>query len=161
MNPRTRAAISHDGDFELTDAEKRKNAQRLARSAIVSACRDSVVAKQLDALEGVPVTTLSQEVYKAALLLLLDISANASRSKVDPETGEAEESADYRARNDALRTIADMRMREAELLVELQKIQPAQAPTGGLPGLASGEAVVLTPEEVAALEAAQREEQGA
>lgn len=133
--------------MKLAEHDARKNAARLARDAMKSAIRTSWLNEQVDALDGVPVTTLSQEIYKAGLLKLMELA-----------DGGGDEGSDA-VRLAALKVLMDMRMREGELLIEAGRLQSeldarrgASAPAGGaLPA-------VVTEDQLAELEALQRAE---
>lgn len=132
--------------YEPTQDEQRGNALRLCRDAIKSACRDSVVAQQLEQLDGVPTTTLSQEIYKVSLLQLLDIASNAKHDDGEPH---------YVARLKAHEILSSMRMKEAELLIELQK-HGLRAPAATQQPATGHENVLTRDEAVEILQARRR-----
>lgn len=152
MKDATRHAISHDGDYVPTDHDKRRNALRLVRQHIANACRDAVVADQLEQLDGIPVSTLSQEIYKIALLELLHLSKHAERVRIT-EGGDEVRTPDYMARNMALKTLAESRLREAELIVKMRELETPERAQGHVVT-----ATVVTEEQLAELEALQRAE---
>lgn len=135
--------------YRLSVHDERKNAVRLARSAIEKACKDTVVRGQLEALDGVPCGTLSQEIYKVGLLQLVDISTNASH--VDPND-DTNKQPNWPVRLKALEILMQMRMKEAELLIAASEKQGA----GGLRNTPI-RAQVLTQAEVDAMEASLRQ----
>jgi hypothetical protein len=143
------------GVYEPTESEQRKNALRLCRDAIKQACRDSVIAQQLEQLDGVPVTTLNQEAYKINLLKLLDIASNATRKW--ESRGELVEAPDYTARLKAHEIIANLQVREAELLIEYQKLGLHEPDASQKP--ASGHENVLTRDEAVEILQARRRRQ--
>lgn len=136
------------GEYTPTPKEERNNAMRLARSAIREACKDSLLAGQLEQLDGVPTTTLSQEIYKVSLLQLLDIASNAKHDDGEPH---------YTARLKAHEILSTMRMKEAELLMEYQKLGLHEPDAPQQP--VSGHENVLTREEAVEILQARRRRQ--
>jgi hypothetical protein len=116
-------------EFELSDKDMIAVARRVARDSIKAACRDAVLAKQLDALEDVPVTTLSQETYKAGLLKLVQI-ATADEVEVtdsDGDTHKVPNSQQLRA----LEVLMQHRIEEGKLLLQAQAQTSPVAAGGG------------------------------
>jgi hypothetical protein len=149
-------SVAEARDFVPTPREARNNALRLVRSAIMQACKDSVIAGQLELLDGVPTNTLSQEIYKVGLLQLLDIASNAERVHVNEDGDEISRTPDYKARLRAHEILANMRMKEAELLIECQRLglhaAAEQKPASGVENLLTRE------EAVAELQRRRREQ---
>lgn len=129
-----------------------KNAARLARDSVRTAVRDAYLNDQLERLEGVPVTTLTQEIYKVALLKLVEIGTGATTMHVDGG-GNEHFAPDNNSRLRALEILADHRLKEAELLLKARELDAA--PSGGGSMV---RAQVVTTDEMAALEAMQRAE---
>lgn len=139
-----------DKPYELSVVDQRKNAVRLARSAIEKACSDSARAKQLAELEDVPCTTLMQEIYKAAGLELVSIATSAEIVHTD-QAGNVERAPNYPARLKALEILADQRIREGELLIKMGEAQQGSDAKGG-GSMRSVRAVVMTEAEVRRME---------
>lgn len=149
MRPdRTSVTVSSVPDYAPSDAERRQNAMRLCRDAIKQACRDSVLAEQLEQLDGVPTTTLSQEIYKVSLLQLAEIGSNANDPDGKPN---------YPARLKAHEILSNMRMREAELIIEMRKLGLGAPDEPQKP--ASGHENVLTRDEAVEILQARRRRQ--
>lgn len=137
--------------FVPTVHDQRKNAVRLARDAIARATRDAYRAEQLEELDGLPVTTLTQELYKVGLLELVRISTTAEHVSEDADGNESRRP-DYNTRLRALECLMDLRIREGELLL---KAGEQSAATSG--GSKFVEARVVTEDDLAKLEAMHRE----
>lgn len=139
--------------YELTPADERKLAVRLARSAIERACKDTVTARQLEELDGVPCATLSQEIYKRGLLMLTEIAATADFVSYDEQGQENLRRPDYPARLKALEILMTTRTKEAELLIEANERLAAKGGNGGR----MVRARVLTEAQIAQMEQLNRD----
>lgn len=157
MKARTLEAITHGGDFELTEDDARRNAARLARDAVRTACKDSIVARMVDNLDDVPCTTISQEVYKVALLQLAEIASGAEQDDMD-DAGVVVKRPNYPARLKALEILMNARHHEAEVLVKLQEVGIKMQQKSGAAGGQFVRARVVTAEQLRELEAKHRAE---
>lgn len=135
-------------DYELTHHDERKMAVRLARSAIEKACKDSVLRQQLEDLDGVPVATLSQEIYKAGLLKLIEIAQTADYVKFDEDGEVVARTPNEPVRLKALEILMQTRVAEAKLLIEAQASLDAKQ--GQRVGMLRAQ--VVTPAELARIE---------
>lgn len=144
-------------DFELSDRQMVKTVQKLARDEIRKACRDSIIANQIEVLEGVPVQTLSQETYKVALLKLTTIATTDTVSLEDARGNKSEVVNPQQLR--ALEILMEHRIAEGELLLKAQELAQAAsgagAPVSGVV-MAQGRAVVVTPRALRKLEEIHR-----
>jgi hypothetical protein len=137
------------------EREKLSNAERIARGAMRVAVRDSRLAQQVEQLDGVPIPTLTQEIYKAALLKLTEIATTdeAERAYENPNTGEVKVVTVANPRQlQALEILLQHRIAEGALLLkahELDVHEPA-------PRDAVEQRNALTPEQAEAVLAQRR-----
>lgn len=66
--------------IDLGPEDQLRNARRIARDKIAIACRDARLAQQLEELDGVPTSTLNQEIYKTGLLEAVRVATSAMTS---------------------------------------------------------------------------------
>lgn len=106
---------------ELGPEDQMRNARRLARDHIARACNDARLANQLEELDGVPCTSLSQELYKVALLEAVRLATSATCSVkvgVDEQGMDVFEDKPHDAmRLKAIRMLLDHRIEEGKLLL--------------------------------------------
>ena len=115
------------GEYTPTDADKLRQMDRLARDAVQTACRDARLAGQIELLDGVPVSTLNQDVYKAALLKTLEIATTdeAERVTIDKEGNEHVRIGANPRQLQALELLLEHRIAEGALLLKAQELGKA------------------------------------
>lgn len=148
-------------EYVPTEREKLSNAARLARDAMRAAVRDSRLAKQVEQLDGVPIPTLTQEIYKAALLKLTEIASTDEAERVyeNKETGEVKTVTVANPRQlQALEILLQHRIAEGALLLKAQEL--AVNGDNDAPKPMVGNENVLTRDEAVELLQARRRRPG-
>jgi hypothetical protein len=154
-------------DFDLSDRERIKQARRLALDAIKGSIRDSRLRKAVETLDGIPVQTLSQGFYQAALMKLAEIATADEVEVTTIKRGKVIKTKEPNARQmRAIEVLLQHRIAEGELLLEAQRVAHEiaagggenTATTGNKTGIvtATGRPVVLAPRSMRRLEEIHR-----